>query len=103
MSLLTHMVLGWRDKVDSLVRALLSLEGLCVTNKQVREIKLLYDDLPDIDKNPLSFQSRAQRPRGRFARTKTSRSGHVGITAMRKYFFHLVCFTPCFFMVLFFI
>ena len=40
----SHGVPGW-NKVDKLARALLELEGLCVTTSQAANIKKLYDEL----------------------------------------------------------
>lgn len=41
---------GW-EKVDRLARALVNLKGLCVTNAQAEELKMLYSQLLDYDKN----------------------------------------------------
>ena len=75
---------GW-EKVDRLARALLRLSGLCVTNTQAAEIQQLYSELLDYDKKPLTFQPRKMKPtRGRFARRKQYRVGHVGIEAVKR-------------------
>ena len=52
-----HGIPGW-DKVDVLARALLQLEGLCVTNAQAREIQALYQDLPEHDCKPFAYKPR---------------------------------------------
>ena len=63
----------------------MELSGLCVTNSQAREIKQLYDDLLDYDKKPLVFKPKLQKPqRGRFACSKSSRSGYVNISSMKR-------------------
>ena len=75
---------GW-EKVNRLARALLRLSGLCVTNTQAAEIQQLYSELLDYDKKPLTFQPRKMKPtRGRFARQKQYRVGHVGIEAVKR-------------------
>ena len=75
---------GW-EKVDHLARALLCLRGLCVTNTQAAEIQQLYSELLDYDKKSLIFQPRKMKPtRGRFARRKQYRVGHVGIEAVKR-------------------
>jgi hypothetical protein len=77
---------GW-EKVDRLARALLRPRGLCVTNLQAAEIQQLYSELLDYDKKPLTFQPRKMKPtRGRFARRKQYRVGHVGIEAVKRYY-----------------
>ena len=74
---------GW-EKVDKLVRALLELEGLCVTNAQANTIKTLYSQLLEFDKRPISFRPRqVQQPRGRFARSK-NRVGRDTVDAMKR-------------------
>ena len=76
---------GW-ERVDRLARALLRPCGLCVTNTQAAEIQQLYSELLDYDKKPLTFQPRKMKPtRGRFARRKEYRVGHVGIEAVKRY------------------
>ena len=58
---------GW-EKVDRLARALVNLKGLCVTNAQAEELKMLYSQLLDYDKKPVTFQPRQiKRTRGRFS------------------------------------
>ena len=104
--------LGW-DKVDQLARVLLDVSGLAISNSQAAKIKECFDQLHEFDKKPLTFKQVAKRPqRGRFARTKSSRSGHIGVMAMKrfvltyneKFFQHflfnpiqvfLVCWIPC--------
>ena len=72
---------GW-EKVDRLAKALLDLKGLCVTNAQAKELKMLYSQLLDYDKRPITFQPRQiKRPRGRFARSK---GGYAGVDAMKR-------------------
>ena len=74
---------GW-EKVDQLVRALLELEGLCVTNAQANTIKTLYSQLLEYDKRPITFRPRqVKQPRGRFARSK-KRVGHDTVDAMKR-------------------
>ena len=76
-------VVGW-DKVDALADALLSLQGLSVTNRQAERIKTLYSQLLEFDKKPILFRPRAVRPsRGRFVRKKGS--GFRGVEAMKRY------------------
>ena len=105
--------LGW-NKVDQLARVLLDVSGLAISNSQAAKIKECFDQLHEFDKKPLTFKQVAKRPqRGRFARTKSSRSGHIGVMAMKrfvltlyneKFFQHflfnpiqvfLVCWIPC--------
>ena len=74
---------GW-EKVDRLARALLDLEGLCVTNAQAQQIKTLHSQLLDFDKQPITFQPKPVRqPKGRFARSKY-RVGNSTIDAMKR-------------------
>ena len=74
---------GW-EKVDRLARALVNLKGLCVTNAQAEELKMLYSQLLDYDKKPVTFQPRQiKRMRGRFARSK-NRVGFAGVDAMKR-------------------
>jgi hypothetical protein len=74
--------------VDALAGALLELRGLSVTASQAEKIKRLYDHLSDFDKAPLSFEARQRKAmRGRFARSKGNRSGHVGEEAVKRYLF----------------
>ena len=55
---------GW-EKVDQLVRALLELEGLCVTNTQANTIKTLHSQLLEFDKRPITFRPRqVKQPKG---------------------------------------
>ena len=78
---------GW-EKVDALAEALLNLTGLSVTSTQVDNIKGLYDNLSDFDKAPLSFEAKQRKAtRGRFARSKGNRSGHVAKEAVKRYLF----------------
>ena len=72
--------------MDRLARALLSISGLSVTNSQAAEIQRLYSDLHEYDRRPLSFKPRRLKPaRGRFARAKPYRIGHVGVEAVIRY------------------
>ena len=74
---------GW-EKVDRMARTLLNLKGLCVTNAQAKELKMLYSQLLDYDKKPVTFQPRQiKRTRGKFARSK-NREGHAGVDAMKR-------------------
>ena len=74
---------GW-DKVDRLSRALIALSGLSLTNDQARNIQLLYADLQDYDKRPLTFTPRQPTAsRGRFARSK---GGYTTIDQMKRLF-----------------
>lgn len=74
---------GW-DKVDKLARALVSLNGLCVSPSEAKEIERLYNDLVDYDKRPLVFQPVVHKPpKGRFARTK--RPSHPTVDHMKRY------------------
>ncbi|XP_072050117.1 uncharacterized protein [Amphiura filiformis] len=77
---------GW-DKVDALAQALVSLRGLCVTNKQAQKIKTLWKDLLDFDKKPITFKPVVKKPpQGRFKQTKKYQSGYHGVEAMRRCF-----------------
>ena len=68
---------GW-EKVDAIAEALLQLQGLSVTPSQSDNIKTLYGQLSDYDKAPLTYEARKRKAaRGRFARSKSYRSGHV--------------------------
>ena len=74
---------GW-EKVDQLARALVNLKGLCVTNAQAEELKMLYSQLLHYDKKPVTFQpQQIKRTRGRFARSK-NRVGFAGVDAMKR-------------------
>ena len=46
--------------MDLLVRALLRLSGLCVTNTQAAEIQQLYPELLDFDKKKKNYLSALQ-------------------------------------------
>lgn len=75
---------GW-DRVDQLAKALLDLQGLSVTTSQALHIQKLYKNLLDYDRQPLVFRPTPQRPsKGRFARSKTHRVGHIGVEAMKR-------------------
>ena len=75
---------GW-DKVDTLAKALMDLEGLAVMNAQAKEIQKRYDNLLEYDKRPIKFRPRLQKPpRGRFARSKGNHSGHISVDAMKR-------------------
>ena len=55
---------GW-EKVDQLVRALLELEGLCVTNAQANTINDPLFPAGEFDKGPITFRPRqVKQPRG---------------------------------------
>lgn len=74
---------GW-DRVDKLAAALLALRGLCVTNAQAAEIQVLYRNLLEYDKKPLTYPPRSLKPpQGRFARSKSK--SHIGVDHMKKY------------------
>lgn len=66
-----------------MARALLELEGLCVTNAQAKKIKTLYSQLLEYDRRPITYRPRqVKQPRGRFARSK--RVGHDTVEAMKR-------------------
>ena len=66
---------------------LVESSGLSVTNAEAREIIGLYQSLLPSDRQPLVVKQVPRKPaRGRFARSKSSRSGHSGAVAMRKCF-----------------
>ena len=72
--------------MDKLARALVKLHGLSVTNTQAAEIKVLYNNLLEFDRRPLTFSPRVyQAPRGRFARSKSKAQSIVGLDQMKKY------------------
>ena len=73
---------GW-DKVDALARALISLNGLSVSNEEARNIKALYRQLNEFDRKPLTFTpcTRPTASRGRFGRSKR---GHTTIDQMKR-------------------
>ena len=72
-----------------LAKALLDLSGLAVTNEEAANIVHLFKDLAEYDKRPITFRARVVSPlRGRFGRTKSSRSGHVGADAVKRYIQH---------------
>ena len=74
---------GW-DKVDVLANALISLCGLSVSNVDAKRITKMYNDLHEYDKKPLIYKSCIKKPsKGRFARSK-KRTGHVGVTAIKR-------------------
>ena len=61
---------GW-ERVDQLVRALLELEGPCVTNAQANTIKTLYSQLLEFDKRSITFRPRqVKQPTGEFCSLK---------------------------------
>ena len=67
-----------------MARALLDLEGLCITNAQAKNIKTLYSQLMEFDKSPITFKPRPVKPaRGRFGRSK-NRVGHDTVDAMKR-------------------
>ena len=67
-----------------MARALLDLEGLCITNAQAKEIKDLYSQLMEFDRRPITFKPRAVKPaRGRFGRSK-NRVGYNTVDAMKR-------------------
>ena len=71
--------------MDQLAQALLRPCGLSVTNTEAAEIQKLYSELLEYDKIPLTFQPRKMKPpRGRFARRKQYRVGHVGTEAVKR-------------------
>ena len=75
---------GW-DEVDHLAQALISLDGICVTNTQAQNIQSLYSELMDFDKHHLKFTSRTHGPvRGRFGRSKAHRSAHVTADTVKR-------------------
>lgn len=75
---------GW-GKVDALATALLKLTGLSVSSAEAEHIVQLYNDLDEFDKRPVTYRPRPQRPvRGRFARSKAHRSGHVSVDNVRR-------------------
>ena len=77
--------------MDKLARALVALQGLCVTESQASEIKKLYHNLLEFDKKPLVFSPRKlQAPRGRFARSKGQ--AIAGVDHIKKF----VCVQFCF-------
>ena len=72
--------------MDKLARALVKLRGLSVTNTQAAEIKVLYNNLLEFDKRPLTFSPRVhQAPRGRFARSESKAQSIIGLDHMKKY------------------
>jgi len=74
---------GW-EKVDRLAQALVKLSGLSVSNEQARNIQLLYSQLHEYDKKPLTFTP-CQRPtlsRGRFGRSKR---GYTTVEQMKRF------------------
>ena len=76
---------GW-ERVDALARALLKLSGLSVSASQASEIQQLYNGLLEFDKKPLTFAPRLHKPtKGRFARSKQRRLGHVDVETMKRY------------------
>ena len=76
---------GW-GKVDALARALLNTTGLSVSSATADHIIQLYEELDEYDKRPVTFQLRPQRPpRGRFARSKSNRSGHVTVDNVKRF------------------
>ena len=80
---------GW-DKVDQLARALVDLHGLSVSNEQARNIQMLYHQLPDYDKKPLSYaprQSSSTPARGRFGRSKRS---HTTVDQMKRLLYYMI-------------
>ena len=74
---------GW-EKVDKLAQALVQLSGLSVSNEEARNIQLLYSQLDDYDKSPLTFtlHQRPSASRGRFARSK---KGHTTVEQMKRF------------------
>jgi hypothetical protein len=77
---------GW-DKVDRLAAALLESEGLSMSAAEVDRIVGLHHDLTDYDKKSLEYSRNLKPSHGRFARSK---SGHVGLEAMKRCLFRPV-------------
>ncbi len=76
--------IGW-NKVDKLAGALIDTEGLGLTKPQASLIKECFDNLDDYDRKPLTYEPVVKRLlKGKFSNTKSSRSGHISITAMRR-------------------
>lgn len=46
---------GW-DRVEKLAAALINMEGLFVTNTKAEEVRCLYDNLPEYDKQINTIQ-----------------------------------------------
>ncbi len=75
--------------MDKLAELLSATNGLSITNKEASAIKESYENLEEYDKRPLKYQQVARKPRGRFGRSKSVRSGHVSLTAMKRYLLFL--------------
>ena len=77
---------GW-DKVDALAVALIEPTGLSVTPAQAETIIQRYGALLEYDKQPIQFQQTLQQKplRGRFARIRQYRVGHVSLEKMKRY------------------
>ena len=58
---------GW-DKVEQLVRPLLSLKWLSISKEQAKNVSSLCDQLDSYNKKPLVFTK--HRAKGRFARSR---------------------------------
>ena len=78
---------GW-DKVDALAVALIEPKGLSVTPAQAETIIQRYGALLEYDKHPIQFQQTLQQKplRGRFARIRQYRVGHVSLEKMKGCF-----------------
>ena len=71
------------EKVEALVRALIGLRGLNVSNEEAKIIQELYSKLDEYDQSPLTFTSPRPTPsRGRFGRCKKSQ---ITIEQMKRY------------------
>ena len=73
---------GW-DKVCRLANALLNLNSF-VTNLEVENIKRLYADLDEYDRQALKFAPHYRKAKGRFQQSK-NRSSPVGVESMSRY------------------
>ena len=70
--------------MDKLAKALVELQGLCVSDSDAAKIKELYHNLLEFDRRPLVFKPRpVSIPRGRFGRRK--RPSYAGEEHMKRY------------------
>ena len=72
--------------MDSLASALLDLKGMCASSSEAKNVKKLYEDLIDFDKQPLTYKPREPKMTrlGRRGRKKFHHSGHVTVDMVRR-------------------
>ncbi len=72
-----------------LVQQTTSRKASLLVNREASAIKKCHENLKEYGKRPLKYQQVIRKPRGRFGRSKSLRSGHVSLTAMKRYLLFL--------------